>query len=320
MEKRKLGNSDLNLSVIGLGTWAIGGNGWDYGWGPQSEADSINVIHEAIDCGINWIDTAPIYGLGRAEEVIAKTLLSTNKEVIVATKCGLRSNKLGQVQGNLKGVNILKEFDLSRRRLNREVIDLYQIHWPNPDCDIEEAYETLLNLQLKGHVRWVGVSNFNVSQLERIKTFGKVTSLQPPYNLLDRHLEKEILPWCRANETGVICYSPLQSGLLTGKVTEEWVESLPEDDWRKTKSRFFQQPHLKKNIEYVKKLKEIAQRYNHTVAELAVAWIIAQEGITSAIMGARKKGQIGEVMKAATLNLSEGILKEIESVLGKDLV
>ncbi|OEU45044.1 MAG: hypothetical protein BBJ60_07045 [Desulfobacterales bacterium S7086C20] len=318
MEKRQLGDTDLELTVIGLGTWAIGGGDWAMGWGPQDERDSVEAILEAFEKGINWIDTAAAYGFGRSEEAVGKAMKEWGEPIIIATKCGVLPAEKGQAVRHISRGTILKEVDASLKRLQVGCIDLYQIHWPVPDENIEEAFQTLLYLKEQGKIKWAGVSNFSVEQLERISRSGSASSLQPPYSLLERGIENEILPWCRNSNTGVITYSPMQNGLLTGKVDAQWVNKLPENDWRKRqredpRMRYVREPFLTPFIHFIDALKNVAVQSDHTVAQLAVSWVLSREGITAAIVGARKKGQISETAKACDWMLRDEELREIEA-------
>jgi aryl-alcohol dehydrogenase-like predicted oxidoreductase len=315
METRRLGTSDLELSILGLGTWAIGGD-WKYGWGPQKERDSINAIHEGLELGINWIDTAAVYGFGTSEAVVGKALSQWKGDVAIATKCGRLKGENGEVRGCLQKESIVAEVEGSLKRLRRDVVDLYQIHWPLPDEEIEEGIETLQALKSQGKIRWVGVSNFSVEQLDRGMQAGGFVSLQPPFSLLRRNIEDGILPWCRKNGVGIIAYSPLQCGLLTGKVDKDWVKNLPDTDFRKSTSSFYKDPLLSRALEYVDALKGIARDADLSLIELALAWVVQQEGITSAIVGTRRKGQIAQSIKAVEKKLSPETLEAI-SELGR---
>jgi aryl-alcohol dehydrogenase-like predicted oxidoreductase len=318
MEKRKLGYSDLYLTPIGLGTWAIGGGNNPYGWGPQDDADSIATIHRALDLGINWIDTAAGYGHGHSEEIVGKAIAGRRDEVIIATKCGILWKEDGSdIYGHLKADSIRREVEDSLRRLNVDVIDLYQIHWPWPDEDIEEGWSTIADLIKEGKVRYGGVSNFSVEQLKRIQPIHPVASLQPPYSMLVRETEEELLPYCAANNIGVIVYSPMQSGLLTGKITKERVANFPDDDWRKTRSPHFQEPQLSINLEFVEGLRPIAARNGRPLSQLAIAWVLRRPEVTGAIVGARRPSQIEETVGAATWTLSEEDIAEIDALLAK---
>lgn len=317
MRTKRLGNTDLDLSVIGLGTWAIGGSGWDFGWGLQEEKASIATVLRAMESGINWIDTAAIYGVGRAEEVVGKALKEWKDKCIVASKCGLIGNKEGHVRPLLKRASIFEEVENSLRRLQRDVIDLYQIHWPSPDGDIVEAWKALQDLKKQGKIRWAGVSNFSISQMERITPFGKVSSLQPPYSVIKREIEEEILPWCKKNGTGVIAYSPMQCGLLTGKVDAKWISDLPDDDWRKTKSEFFKEPYLSAVINLVEDIRTVAERAGRGVAEAPISWVLRRSEITATIAGARTPWQVENLVNAADWELDENDLAQIEAAYAK---
>ncbi len=314
MQKRKLGSTDLEFTTIGLGTWAIGGSGWAYGWGSQDENDSQRTILEALSLGINWIDTAAVYGLGRAETIAGKALKQAKQPVYIATKCGLIGAKNGKaIKPCLRQASVIKECEESLRRLNVEVIDLYQIHWPMPPEEIEEGFAALLRLKEQGKIRWAGVSNFSREQLAQISPLGHIASLQPPYSLLRRDVEKDSLDWCAEHRCGVVAYSPMQCGVLTGKVTAEWVASLADDDWRKTKLEYLQPEKLPCVISLVDRLREIAAKTGHNPAQLAVAWVLRRSEVTSAIVGARKPGQIREIIAAADWTLGAEDLTEIEN-------
>ena len=315
MQTRTLGNSDLNITPVGYGAWAIGGSGWQFAWGSQDDSDSIAAIHRALELGVNWIDTAAVYGLGHSEEVVARALKSwSGPRPYIFTKCGLRWDSKGQVQKVLKSESIRGEVDDSLRRLGVEVIDLYQIHWP-PDPDspvLEEGWGTLAELKREGKVRWIGVSNFSVPQLRRARAIASVTSLQPPYSLLHREVEEEVLPYCRREGIGVIVYSPMASGLLTGAMTPERIAQMPNDDWRKGHPDF-NEPNLSRNLELVERLKEIARRHGRSAGEVAVAWTLQNPAVTGAIVGARNSRQAEGVMRAGDLRLSSEELHEIEN-------
>jgi aryl-alcohol dehydrogenase-like predicted oxidoreductase len=319
METRKLGNSDLNITRVGFGAWAIGGSGWEFAWGPQDDADSVAAIHRSLELGANWIDTAAVYGLGHSEEVVARAVREwRGSRPYVFTKCGLRWDSQGQVMKVLKADSIRKECDDSLRRLQVDVIDLYQIHWPPVDNrpELEEGWSTLAELQKAGKVRWIGVSNFNVEQIKRAEKIAPVTSLQPPYSLIRRQIEKETLPYCERRGIGVIAYSPMASGLLTGAMTRERIANLPDDDWRKRNPEF-QEPELSKNLELVERLKEVAARYGRTPGEVAIAWTLRLPAVTGAIVGARNAKQAEQVMRAGDLKLTPGDIAEIEGIAAK---
>jgi aryl-alcohol dehydrogenase-like predicted oxidoreductase len=260
MEKRKLGGSDLEITKIGLGAWAIGGS-WVWGWGHQDDADSLKTIHKALDHGINWIDTAAIYGLGHSEEVVGKACAERTDKPYIFTKCSILWDEQGTPYRSLKASTLRKEVEDSLRRLKREIIDLYQIHWPDPDEDIEEGWETLAALQKEGKVRYIGVSNFSVEQMERIRPIAPINSVQPPYSMISRDAEQQILSYCAEHNIGVIVYSPMASGLLTGKMTKERVKNLPDGDWRKGSDNF-QEPRLSKNLRIAERLKQIGEKHN----------------------------------------------------------
>ncbi|MCK4252104.1 aldo/keto reductase [candidate division WOR-3 bacterium] len=315
MQLRRLGYTSLNLSVIGLGTWAMGGGGWKFGWGPQNDKESINTILQAIESGVNWIDTAPVYGFGHAEEVVGKVIKSLRDKVIIATKCGRLWREDGNIYGNLKKESIHREVEVSLRRLGIDVIDLYQIHWPEPEEDIEEAWSTIADLVEEGKIRYAGVSNFSVSQLKRIQPIHPVASLQPPYSLIERDIESEMLfDYCAANNIGVIVYSPLQKGLITGKFSRERVYNLPQDDHRRNDPDF-QEPKLGAHLKLVEDLRPIAKKNDRTIAQLAIAWVLRRPEVTSAIVGARKPSQIEENIGATDWKISEEDYKRIETIL-----
>lgn len=318
MQTRKLGYTDLYLTTVGLGTWAIGGGGWAYGWGPQDDTDSIRTIQRALDLGINWIDTAAVYGLGHSEEIVGKAIRGRRDQVIIATKCGLVWDEGSTTPyGRLKAWSIRREVEASLRRLNVDVIDLYQIHWPNPDEDIEEAWATMADLVREGKIRYAGVSNFSVEQMKRIQPIHPIASLQPPYNMLRREIEAEILPFCAANNIGVIVYSPMASGVLTEKFSREWASSLPEDDWRGKYSGHLKEPELSANLMLVEGLKAIAARYGRTVSQLAIAWTLRRPEVTAAIVGARRPEQIEQTAPAADWTLPPEVLAEIDDLLAR---
>lgn len=321
METRSLGNSDLKITPIGFGAWAIGGGGWAFGWGPQDDKDSIATIERAVESGINWIDTAAVYGLGRSEEVVAKALknLGSSRRPFVFTKCSLVWNEDREVSHTLKRESILREVEASLQRLETDVIDLYQIHWPRwtpdlPDDDIEDGWQTLVDLKKEGKVRNIGVSNFDVAQLKRLVAIERPASLQPPYSAVRRDIETEILPYCEANDIGVIVYSPMQSGLLTGKMTRERIAAFPEDDWR-SRSKYFQEPELSRNLKIADLFSEIGKRHGRSAAVVAIAWTLRNSAITGAIVGARQPEQIDGIIAAGEFRLSENEIAEIEKAM-----
>ena len=315
MQTRKLGNSDLHITRVGYGAWAIGGSGWQFAWGSQDDNESVAAIHRALELGVNWIDTAAVYGLGHSEEVVGRALEDwSGSRPYIFTKCGLRGGAKGEVHKVLSADSIRGEVENSLRRLSVDAIDLYQIHWP-PDPDsaaLEEGWSTLADLKREGKVRWIGVSNFNVQQLQRAQAIAPVTSLQPRYSLVHREIEDEILPYCLSEGIGVIVYSPMASGLLTGAMTRERVASLPKDDWRRQHADFTE-PDLSRNLARVEHMREIAEGHNRFVGEVAIAWTLHHPGVTGAIVGARDARQAEEVMRAGELHLSDEEVNEIEA-------
>ena len=315
MQTRKLGNSDLHITPVGYGAWAIGGSGWEFAWGSQNDNDSIAAIHRSLELGVNWIDTAAVYGLGHSEEVVARALKSwPGPRPYVFTKCGLRWDAKGTVRKVLTADSIQHEVEDSLRRLSLDVIDLYQIHWPpDPDSsELEEGWSMLAQLQRQGKVRWIGVSNFSVQQLRRAEAIARVTSLQPPYSLLHRGIEEQVLPYCLREGIGVIVYSPMASGLLTGAMTRERAAKLPKDDWRKNHPDFTE-PNLSRNLALVERLQEIARRHNRSTGEVAIAWTLHHPAVTGAIVGARNACQAEGVMRAGDLRLTDEEVNEIEA-------
>jgi aryl-alcohol dehydrogenase-like predicted oxidoreductase len=313
-QTRKLGNSDLQITPVGFGAWAIGGAGWDFGWGPQEDADSIAAIHRALDLGVNWIDTAAVYGMGHSEEVVARALKEwKGPRPHVFTKCGMRWDAKGKVTKVHKPESIRQECEDSLRRLQVDVIDLYQIHWPPEDNGpaIEESWQTMAELQQQGKVRWIGVSNYDVPQIQRLEKIAPVTSDQPPYSILRRKIEADLLPYCEKKNIGVIVYSPMLSGLLTGAMTKERAENLPADDWRKNNPEF-REPKLSKNLELVERLRAVGKRYGRSPGEVAIAWTLRFPAVTGAIVGARNAKQAEGVMRAGELKLTPQDLAEIE--------
>jgi aryl-alcohol dehydrogenase-like predicted oxidoreductase len=307
----RLGNTDLEITRVGFGAWAIGGNGYAFGWGPQDDEASIATIHHALERGINWIDTAAVYGLGRSEEVVGRALEGVTERPYIFTKASLLDGGNGQIVHKLKRDSVLDEAEVSLERLGVDAIDLYQIHWPNPDSDIEEGWDALAELKEQGLVRHIGVSNFNVDQLRRIQEIAPVESLQPPYSLVDREVEDEILPFAEREGIGVIAYSPMGSGLLTGKMTRERIESLPEDDWRKHSDRF-REPQLSRNLELVERLQTVAERHDTTPGAIAVAWTLRNPAVDGAIVGFRRPEQVDPLVEAGSLELSADDVALIE--------
>jgi aryl-alcohol dehydrogenase-like predicted oxidoreductase len=318
MKTRKLGWTELELTTIGLGTWAMGGGGWAYSWGPQDDRASIQAIHRALDLGINWIDTAAAYGLGHAEEVVSQALAGLRRKPLIATKCERSWNERGEIFGSLKRNVILAEVEASLRRLKVDVIDLYQVHWPEPDEDLEEGWSAIAECVKAGKVRYAGVSNFTVEQIKRVQAIHPVASLQPPYSLLAPSAETELLPYCAAQRIGVVVYSPMQKGLLTGKMTRERVRQFPPDDHRRRDPQF-QEPLLSTNLQLVEDLQALAQKHGRTVGELAIAWVLRRPEVTSAIVGARHPKQIEELVRAADWSLTPREIDIIDDLRRKRL-
>ena len=314
MQTKQLGSSDLNITRIGLGTWAIGGGGWKFAWGPQDDRDSIETIHKAMDCGINWIDTAAVYGLGHSEEIVGKAIKDLPHRPIIATKCERTWDENGTIIPCLKKASIIQECENSLKRLQLDVIDLYQIHWPAPEEDIEEAWEAMTKLIEDGKVRYGGVSNFSVSQIQRLAGKHPVTSLQPPYSMIVPDIEDEILPYCAQNNIGILAYSPMYKGLLTGKLTRERLAKLAEDDHRKNDKRL-QEPELTENLNVVDGLKQLADETGRSLSDLAIAWVLRRREVTAAIVGARRPGQISETAKIGDWKLSEDMVAVIDKLL-----
>ena len=312
MQTRKLGNSDLNITPIGFGAWAIGGGDWQYSWGAQEDSDSIGAIHRAIDLGINWIDTAAIYGLGHSEEVVAQALKDSSKKPQVFSKCAMLWDGQRQIVQSLKQVR--RECEDSLRRLQVDVIDLYQIHWPVPDEEIEEGWTAMAELQREGKARWIGVSNFSVAQLKRAQAIAPVTSLQPPYSAINNAAEKELLPFCEQQGIGVINYSPMQSGLLTGTMTAERIAGLPADDWRR-KAPDFKEPRLSRNLRLVELMRAIGAKHGRSPGEVAIAWTLRLSAVTGAIVGGRNPKQVEGVIGAADFRLDESEIAQVQAFL-----
>jgi aryl-alcohol dehydrogenase-like predicted oxidoreductase len=314
MKTKRLGNSDLAITPVGFGAWAIGGSGWEFGWGEQDDKQSVDAIHRALELGVNWIDTAAVYGMGHSEEVVAKALRTwPGPRPYIFTKCGLRWDEQGYIHRDLSADSIRRECEDSLRRLNVDAIDLYQIHWPTDN--LEEGWNAMARLQKEGKVRWLGVSNFSVEELRRAQKIAPVTSLQPPYSLVRREVESEILPYCRSNRIGVIVYSPMASGLLTGAMTRERAASLPSSDWR-SRDVEFKEPRLSRNLALVERLRAVGERVQRPPGQVAVAWTLRNPAVTGAIVGARNAKQVEGNVDAATLRLTK---KEIAEVEGKNI-
>ncbi len=317
MNKKKLGNSDLELTPIGFGSWAVGGGDWQFSWGPQDDNDSIAAIHKALELGINWIDTAAVYGLGHSEEVVARALKTTAHRPYIFTKCGLVWDEKREVSNSLK--QIRREVEDSLRRLAVDVIDLYQVHWPKPDEEVEEAWGVMADLKREGKARWIGVSNFSVEQMERAMKIAPITSNQPPYSMLNRAVEPAILPFCARNNIGVINYAPMHSGLLTGAMSKQRVANFSSDDFRRN-AKNYQEPLLSRNLAVADFLRKIGERHGVSAGVVAIAWTLHNPAITAAIVGGRNAKQVEGVLPAATFRLSAKDFSEIQNYLAEHVV
>lgn len=313
MQYRRLGTSDLEISRIGFGAWAAGGGGWAFALGPQDDEETIAAIHRALDLGINWIDTAPLYGLGHSEEVVERALRGRNDRPYVFTKCGMPWDASGRIIHSLRRESIRRECEDSLRRLRSDVIDLYQIHWNKPPDEVEEGLEAVAELHREGKIRYVGISNFNVDEIELARRIAPPVSLQPPYSLLDRHVESAILPYCQENGIGVIVYSPMKSGLLSGRMTRERIAELPGDDLRRTKPEF-QEPELTRGLRMAGKLKTVAARYGCSAANVAVAWTLKNEAVDAAIVGMRTAAHVESMAGAVDLEIPSEEFVELENL------
>jgi aryl-alcohol dehydrogenase-like predicted oxidoreductase len=316
MQTRQLGYTDLKLTTVGLGTWAIGGGGWRFGWGPQDDNEAIEAVLTALDKGINWIDTAAVYGFGHSEELIGKALKQASEKPFIATKCSLRWDQKGQIINGLEGQSIREECHASLKRLDIDVIDLYQIHWPRPDKDIEQAWEEMARLAEEGKVQHLGVSNFNLDQVKRVQKIHPVASLQPQYNMLHREVEEQVLAYCARNNIGVVAYSPMERGLLTGKFSQERLAAMPLEDHRR-RSPDFHEPQFGAALELVDNLRGIAERNGKTLSQLAISWVLRRSEVTAAIVGARRPDQIAETAQAADWTLAQEDIDEIEKLLAE---
>lgn len=310
MNTRQLGTNGPSLTVIGFGAWAIGGP-WQWGWGKVDDGESIRAIHAALDNGINWIDTAAVYGFGHSEKIVAKAIKGMREKIFIATKCGLVNDGKGDAVNNNRPESIRKEIEDSLKRLGTDHIDLYQIHWPDPNTPVEDSWGMMVELKKEGKVKYIGVSNFDVPLLEKCMKIEQVQSLQPPYSMVKRDVEEAILPYCLSNGIGVIPYSPMQAGLLTGRFD---MSKVAEDDWRRN-SPFFKEPFLSNALALVEKLRPIASKHGNTVGHVALAWLLKNPAVTAAIAGARTKLQSEENVKAADLILDNDELKQIEGLL-----
>jgi aryl-alcohol dehydrogenase-like predicted oxidoreductase len=311
MRTTQLGRTGLEITRLGFGAWAIGGGDWEFGWGPQDDEQSIAAIHHALERGVNWIDTAAAYGFGRSERVVGRALEGLSERPYVFTKCSLLEGPQRRVVHSLGRDSILREAEESLRRLGLDAIDLYQIHWPIPEEDIEEGWGALVELKEQGLVRHIGVSNFDVEQLQRIGGIAPVETLQPQYSLIERDIERELLPFAEREGIGVIAYSPMSSGLLSGGMTRERLESLPEEDWRKRDERF-NEPQLSRNLDLVTRLQDVGRRYDTGPGAVAVAWTLRNPAVDGAIVGFRRPDQVDPIIAAASLELSDEDISEIE--------
>ncbi len=314
MRTRQLGYTDLHLSVIGLGSFPLGGSGWKFSWGPQDDRDSVDALVRGVELGVNWIDTAPVYGFGHSEEVVGLALKRCSRRPLIATKCGSLWDGNGNIFRRLRKTSVREEAEASLRRLGVDVIDLYQVHWPQPEEEIEEGWGAMAQLVKEGKVRHLGVSNFSVTQMERLQAIHPIASLQPPYSLLRRDIESTILPFCGRHRIGVIPYSPLQKGLLTGKFSGERVKNLSPEDHRRN-DPMFAEPQLSANLSLVHELERLAKAQHMSVAELALAWVLRRPEITGAIVGARRPGQIEETAGAADKVLSTDAIQAMDELL-----
>ncbi|MEA2662535.1 MAG: hypothetical protein QOH08_2107 [Chloroflexota bacterium] len=312
LETAELGTTGLQITRVGFGAWAIGGGGWEFGWGPQDDEASIATIHRALEVGVNWIDTAAAYGFGRSEQVVGRAIAGLAKRPYIFTKASLVEGPGRTVVHSLKRDSILREVGDSLQRLGVDAIDLYQIHWPNPQQDLEEGWAALAELKEQGLVRHIGVSNYDVAQLERIRQIAPVETLQPPYSLVARDAEQDILPYAERQGIGVIVYSPMGSGLLTGRMTRERIENLPADDWRGHDARF-REPQLSRHLALVDRLAAVADRYDTSPGAVAVAWTLRNPAVDGAIVGFRRPDQVDPILAAAGLHLTDADAAQIES-------
>ncbi len=313
MQTRQLGKTDIQITPIGFGAWALGGGDWSMGWGDQEDRDSIAAIKHALNLGINWIDTAAVYGLGHSEEVVGEAIKGRERPYIF-TKCSLVWDEDHKQYSSLKADSIQRECEASLKRLGVDYIDLYQIHQPNPEQDIEEGWGKMADLKKQGKVRAIGVSNFNVEQMKRAQKVAPIDSLQPPYSLVHPDVQNEILPFCEQNDIGVIVYSPMQSGLLTGTMTKKRVEAMPDNDWRK-QDPDFQGERLERNLKLAETLNDIGFPHNVPAGVVAIAWTLSNPAVTAAIVGARSTRQVDENLPAAEFRLSQSELDDIQKFL-----
>jgi aryl-alcohol dehydrogenase-like predicted oxidoreductase len=313
VETRQFGNTDMLITPIGFGSWAIGGGNWEFAWGPQDEREAIHAIERAIDLGMNWIDTAAVYGLGRSEELVGQAVRGMTHKPFIFTKCSMIWDNDRRIGRSLKADSVRRECEASLKRLGVDVIDLYQIHWPNPDHEIEEGWETMARLKEEGKVRFIGVSNFDVEQMRRAQAIAPISSLQPTYSLLKRGIEEQILLFCRQSNIGVIVYSPMASGLLTGTMTRERIANFPPDDWRR-ESRDYREPRLSRNLALADALAGIGARHDRSAGEVAIAWTLRHPAVTGAIVGGRNGRQVEGIIGAGDFRLSEREVREIEAI------
>jgi len=316
LQKVRFGKTDMEITPIGFGAWAIGGGGWAAAWGPQDDDEAVGAIRRAVELGVNWVDTAAVYGTGHSEDLVARALKNVPEadRPYVFTKCSLVWDDNREISNVLKAASVKQECEDSLRRLQTDVIDLYQIHWPRPEDDIEEGWRALAELKEEGKVRHIGVSNFDAGQMDRIKDIAPIETLQPPYNMLDRGVEEEILPYAGQNDIGVIVYSPMRSGLLTGKMTRERVENMPSDDWRRDTDDF-NEPKLSENLKLVSVLEEVGGAHNASPGEVAIAWTLRNPNVSAAIVGGRRPDQVDGIIGAADLRLTNEEIERIEAAI-----
>ncbi len=312
MKRKRLGNTDMEITPVGFGSWAIGGGNWEFGWGPQDDNKAIAAIQHEIELGVNWIDTAAVYGLGHSEELVAEAVKNMDPKPYIFTKCTLAWDENRVVHSNHTRASIFRECEASLRRLRTDVIDLYQVHWPTDTEDgNDEAWQAMSDLKKEGKVRYIGVSNFNVSQMKRAMRIAPISSLQPPYSLINRAIEDDILPFCEKNNIGVIVYSPMGAGMLTGAMTRERIANFPSDDWRR-KNKNFLAPRLDHNLEIADKLKEVGKRHGRSAGEVAIAWTLRHTAVTAAIVGGRSPEQVDGIIGAMEFRLDKKEIREIE--------
>ena len=314
LQTRQLGNTDMHITLVGFGAWALGGGDWVYAWGPQDDRESVAAIHHALDLGINWIDTAAGYGLGHSEEIVGQALKGISARPYIFTKCSLPWNERGEINSSLKRDSIRRECEDSLRRLQIDAIDLYQIHWPRPEEELEEGWSTLAELQREGKVRWIGVSNYSVAQMQQAEAIAPISSLQPPYSLIRPEVEKEILPYCQEHNIGVIVYSPMYSGLLSGKMTPDRIKNMPSDDWRQRDPEF-QMPRLENNLKLVDILSEIGKQHGVEPGVVAIAWTLRHSAVTGAIVGARRPSQVDGIFPSAAFRLSPQEIERLNGIM-----